>query len=97
LRPFAAVTAAVVSLPRSRNREAWQGLFGAWGFADPTTHSVMDSVGAALEYWHARLRAEDAVLVTGSCFMVAEVLHRLGFADLEATQRPQRGGGRGRR
>ena len=94
LRPFTAVTAAVVSLPRSRNREAWQGLFGEWGFTDPATHSVMDSVGAALEYWRARLRAEDAVLVTGSCFMVAEALHRLGFADLEATRRPKPAAGR---
>ncbi len=28
------------------------------------------------------------MLVTGSCFTVAEALHKLGFADLEATRRP---------
>ena len=35
---------------------------------------------------------EDAVLVTGSCFMVAETLHRLGIRDLDETRqvRPAR-------
>ncbi len=89
LRRFDAVTAAPVSLPRSRNREAWRGLFGEWGLADMAAHSIMDSVAAALEYWRQELRRDDAVLVTGSCFMVAEVLHRLGFGRLEATRRPR--------
>jgi hypothetical protein len=45
----------------------------------------MDTVPAALSYWRERLQPEDAVLVTGSCFLVAEVLHHLGFEDLEQT------------
>jgi hypothetical protein len=31
----------------------------------------------------------DAVLVTGSCFLVAEVLHHLGFERLADSRRPQ--------
>jgi dihydrofolate synthase / folylpolyglutamate synthase len=89
LRGFAAVTAAVVSLPRSRNREAWEGLFGAWGFADPAAYSVVDSVAEALGYWGPRLTPDDAVLVTGSCFMVAEALYQLGFCTLAETRRPR--------
>jgi hypothetical protein len=49
----------------------------------------MDSVAAGLEYWGSRLASEDAVLVTGSCFLVAEALHRLGVRDLEETRRPR--------
>jgi len=83
-----AVTAATVALPRSRNREGWEGLFTAWGLDGPS-HSILDSVPAALEYWGPRLDAEDVVLVTGSCFMVAETLHALGFRDLEETRTPR--------
>ncbi len=89
LRGFDAVTAAVVSLPRSRNRAGWEALFGAWGLADPASHSVVDSVAAALEYWGGRLTPDDAVLVTGSCFMVAEALYQLGFRTLAETRRPR--------
>ena len=32
------------------------------------------------------LKAADSVLVTGSCFTVAEVLHRLGVTDLDQTR-----------
>ena len=35
-----------------------------------------------------QLDPRDRVLVTGSCFTVAEVLHRLGFTDLEMTREP---------
>ena len=48
-----------------------------------------DSVQAALAYWKPRLRPDDAVLATGSCFLVAEFLHRLGFRDLEETRLPR--------
>ncbi len=89
LRDFDAVTAAVVNLPRTRNRAGWQALFDAWGLTDSTAHSVVDSVAAALGYWGERLRPDDAVLVTGSCFMVAEALHQLGFRTLAETRRPR--------
>jgi dihydrofolate synthase/folylpolyglutamate synthase len=85
LRGCDAVIAAPVDLPRSRNRSEWEALFRDWDLAPPA-HSVVDSVPAALEYWRGRLRPEDSVLVTGSCFMVAEVLHRLGYRDLEETR-----------
>jgi hypothetical protein len=87
------VNAAVVTLPRSRNRADWEGLFGAWGLTDPAAHAVVDSVAAALEYWGPRLTPDDAVLVTGSCFMVAEALYRLGFHTLAETRRPRSAAG----
>lgn len=89
LRRFDAVSAAVVSLPRSRNREAWQALFAAWGFTDPAAHAIHDSVAAALAVWAGKLTPDDAVLVTGSCFMVAECLYQLGFRNLAETRRPR--------
>ncbi len=92
LRGFDAVTAAVVNLPRSRNRADWEALFAAWGLTAPAAHSVVDSVAAALEYWGPRLRPDDAVLVTGSCFMVGEALYQLGFRTLAETRRPRPAG-----
>jgi dihydrofolate synthase / folylpolyglutamate synthase len=89
LRGFDAVTAAVVNLPRARNRVDWEALFARWGLTDPAVHSVVDSVATALGYWGGRLRPDDAVLVTGSCFMVAEALYQLGFRTLAETRRPR--------
>ncbi|MBU8870596.1 MAG: hypothetical protein KOO60_07020 [Gemmatimonadales bacterium] len=42
----------------------------------------------ALAWLAANLGSRDKVLVTGSCFTVAEILSRLGFSDLELTRRP---------
>jgi len=84
-----------VTLPRSRTCAELEDLFRGWG-RDPvawpaTAASLPDAAVApdipqALRLLARLLRPEDAVLVTGSCFTVAEVLYRLGFKDLEATR-----------
>ena len=84
-----AVTFAPISLPRSRDRENLRGLWADLELPVPAGHSIVDSVAAALAYWGPRLRADDALLVTGSGFLVAETLHRLGVRDLEETRRPR--------
>jgi hypothetical protein len=75
-----------VSLPRSRDVA---DLASQWDFLELPArgeHSIMDSVADALSYWGPRLGPDDAVLATGSCFLVAEFLHRLGVQDLEQTR-----------
>lgn len=42
----------------------------------------------ALAWLDGELTGDDRVLVTGSCFTVAEVMYRLGFSDLEMTRHP---------
>lgn len=84
-----AVTFVPVSLPRARDRDDLAALAQSLELAPVAEHSFMDSVAGALSYWGTRLRPEDAVLVTGSCFLVAEVLHQLGYRDLEETRRPR--------
>jgi dihydrofolate synthase/folylpolyglutamate synthase len=84
-----------VSLPRSRTVDELADLFRSWN-REPVTWpgagdglpgcAVAPDIPRALALLAAELRPEDAVLVTGSCFTVAEVLYRLGFADLEATR-----------
>jgi dihydrofolate synthase / folylpolyglutamate synthase len=91
LRGFEAVTMAPVALPRSRGREDLAALRWALELPADGDHSLMDTVPAALAYWRERLQPADAVLVTGSCFLVAEVLHHLGFTDLEQTRRQASG------
>lgn len=84
-----AVTFVPVSLPRSRDLADLIALRESLELPDQSEHSIVDSVASALSYWRPRLRLHDAVLVTGSCFLVAEVLHRLGIRDLEQTRLPQ--------
>lgn len=86
LRGCDAVTMVPVALPRSRRRENLAALREFLELPPGGDHSLMDTVPQALAYWHERLSSEDAVLVTGSCFLVAEVLHHLGFQDLEQTR-----------
>ena len=50
--------------------------------------SLAPNQDEALAWLAGRLTDQDRVLVTGSCFTVAEVLHRMGFTDLEMTRRP---------
>lgn len=88
LRLCDAVTMAPVALPRSRTREDLEQLRRFLELPDNSDHSLMDTVAEALSYWRERLQPEDAVLVTGSCFLVAEVLHHLGYAYLEQTRLP---------
>jgi len=92
LRACDAVTLAPVALPRARNRDELGALASVLELPVDGGHSIVDSVPAALSYWAARLRSDDAVLVTGSCFMVAEVLYHLGFRDLDETRQPRPAG-----
>jgi dihydrofolate synthase / folylpolyglutamate synthase len=87
LRRCDAVSMAPVALPRSRSRADLSRLRRFLELPIHDDHSLMDTVPEALSYWRERLRPEDAVLVTGSCFLVAEVMHHLGFADLDQTRR----------
>ena len=85
LRACAEVIATPVSLPRSRNADELGELLAA--------HELRGEVAAdparALSGLARRLTAEDAVLVTGSGFLVAEVLYRLGFAAIDETRQPE--------
>jgi dihydrofolate synthase/folylpolyglutamate synthase len=89
LRRCDAVTMAPVSLPRSRDREDLRRLADTLELTAVADHSIVDTVGDALSYWNLHLQPDDAVLVTGSCFLVAEALHGLGFRDLEDTRQPR--------
>jgi dihydrofolate synthase/folylpolyglutamate synthase len=89
LRRCDAVTFAPVSLPRSRDAADLRDLAARLELPADAEHSIVDSVAAALEYWGPRLEPDDTLLVTGSCFMVAEALHRLGMRDLEDTRQPR--------
>jgi len=84
-----------VSLPRSLRADELEGLFTGWGCeiepwaagSGPWPEcSVAPDLGTALEFLAETLEPGDDVLVTGSCFTVAETLHRLGFGDLEETR-----------
>ena len=48
--------------------------------------SAAPDMDQALRCLARGLRPDDRVLVTGSCFTVAEVLYRLGLTDLEQTR-----------
>jgi dihydrofolate synthase/folylpolyglutamate synthase len=86
LRRCAHVVAAPVALPRTRTAVELAELLRGWGFAAP---EVAPDLGAALARLGRLTAAADAVLVTGSCFTVAEVLWRLGFDDLRETRVPR--------
>ncbi|MHB8078965.1 MAG: bifunctional folylpolyglutamate synthase/dihydrofolate synthase [Candidatus Krumholzibacteriia bacterium] len=83
------VVAAPVALPRTRTAAELAELLGGWRLAG---FEVAPDLGAALARLGRLTAAADAVLVTGSCFTVAEVLWRLGFDDLRGTRgtRPAR-------
>jgi dihydrofolate synthase/folylpolyglutamate synthase len=89
MRHLDAVSFVPVSLPRSRDVASLTALASSLELPATAEHSIMDSVAGALSYWRPRLQPGDAVLVTGSCFLVAEVLHQLGFRDLEETRQPR--------
>jgi folylpolyglutamate synthase/dihydropteroate synthase len=79
---------APVSLPRSRNPEQLKSLMDRWGLAAHHGAVVAGSVGAAVDLLATAAR-EDSVLVCGSCFLVAETLHELGFRSLGETRSPR--------
>ena len=97
-----AVVAAPLSLPRSRQLEDLREMLGSWGISLNEGQPggklagvlVLPDLTAALARLAADLKPEDQVLVTGSCFTVAEVLWRLGFKDLDETRRVQPAGPR---
>lgn len=83
-----------VTLPRSRTAAELAALFRGLGH-DPgeldrlweTSCVVAPDMIGGLRAVAPGLRPDDAVLVTGSCFNVAEVLHHLGVRDLDETRR----------
>lgn len=94
-----AVFGAPVSLPRSRGPAELAALFEGWdlvpaagGWPAPGQHAVVPDLPTALRTIAGALAPDDAVLVTGSCFMVAEVLHHLGFTRLADSRRPRPAG-----
>jgi len=80
------VVCAPVALPRSRNHDELESLMDRWGLAGENGAVVHDDLDVALTDLADRVRPDDAVLVTGSCFMAADVLWRLGVRDLEETR-----------
>lgn len=87
-----------VTLPRSRTTAELEELFRSWGRepqpwsrteAGLPSAAVAPDILAALRLLAGILEPEDRVLVTGSCFTVAETMYRMGFADLEATRVPR--------
>jgi dihydrofolate synthase/folylpolyglutamate synthase len=83
------VIGAPVTLPRSRGRDDLAAVFTGWGLREAGPEAgappagrfaVADGLPAALRRLAPVLTPADAVLVTGSCFLVAEVLHHLGYA-----------------
>lgn len=88
------VVGAPVSLPRSRDAAELAALFGDWGLAavtgaalpGPGGSVVAGDLSGALRLLAREAGPGDSVLVTGSCFMVAEALHHLGFASLAQTR-----------
>lgn len=83
------VVGAPISLPRSRNREQLAALFLEQWRLPPERVELAASPAAALATLADRLEPQDALLVCGSCFLVAETLWALGYRELAATRRPQ--------
>lgn len=93
------VVGAPVSLPRSRSPADLADLLASWGLAPARgalpaagEQIVAADLPAALRVLAGGLGPADAVLVTGSCFLVAEVLHHLGFASLADSRVPRPAG-----
>jgi dihydrofolate synthase/folylpolyglutamate synthase len=85
-----------VSLPRSRTGAELEELFRGWnrqpeawptGSAGLPNAAVAPDIPTALGMLAREVRSGDTVLVTGSCFTVAETLYHMGFTDLESTRR----------
>ncbi len=59
---------------------------GLYDFVECDGGLVAPDLASALLWLASNVQPNDKVLVTGSCFMVAEVLHKLGFTNLEMTR-----------
>lgn len=86
---FDQVVGLPVTLPRSCTPRQLGALFEKLGETPAGPKElwrkrccVFDDMGQGLKAVAAGLTSEDRVLVTGSCFMVAEVLHKMGVANL---------------
>ena len=86
LREADSVVCAPVALPRSRNPEELESLMDRWGLAGDNDAVVHRDLDDALDDLARRAGPGDAVLCTGSCFLVADALWRLGVRDLEETR-----------
>jgi len=95
LEGFDMVLGVPVSIPRSRNSGELETLLKAWGidlqpwsdtWNETASGLVAPNMQTGLKWLAANLEKNDRVLVTGSCFMVAEVMHKLGFENLEMTR-----------
>ena len=93
LADFDHVIGLPVSLPRSRTPAEFRELFVSLGltpgkFAELWQErcSVAPDMAGGLRAVAAGLQPDDQVLVTGSCFAVAEILHRIGVKDLDETR-----------
>jgi len=86
LRACDEIVAAPVRLPRSRNRDELSALLGAWRLPTTELSPVQTDSTAAIKLLARKLTPEDTVLVTGSGFLVAETLYRLGYSDIEQTR-----------
>lgn len=89
------VVGTPVSLPRSRTVQEldelfrdWQMIPSAWSQRQTAGPSslVAPDMAAALIWLAQTLDPTDRVLVTGSCFTVAEAFYQLGFERLETTR-----------
>ncbi len=89
LRACDTVVAAPVNLARSRNQDELAALLAEWGMAGGEHFTVASDVRSAVDRLAGELVPADTVLVTGSCFLVAEVLYCLGYRDLDQTRQPR--------
>jgi len=89
LRSCDGVVATPIDLPRSRNLNGLTELLNAWGLEQSAAVSVAPDLHSALARLVRVLEPTDQVLLTGSCFLVADFLYRLGFRDLDETRRPR--------
>ena len=94
---FDGIVAAPVNLPRSRTPEELETALRGWhldpqpwqGGGVAVGATVAPSLPAALTALARDCRPDDLVLVTGSCFMVAEALWYLGYRELDPTREPR--------
>jgi len=89
LRRCDRVVAAPPRLPRARDAADLAGLLRGWNVGGTAGPEVARDLGEAIGRVAAAARPDDAVLVTGSGFVVAETLWRLGFRDLRQTRAPR--------
>lgn len=95
-RRFDGIVAAPVNLPRSRKEQELGEVLEHWGLTpEPwpggpvVGATVAPSLPAALAGLARDRRPDDLVLVTGSCFTVADALWHLGYRELDETFPPR--------